>query len=384
MPFTTGPDPRGYPVASVVIKYYSDNAFDVSVCTVDADDHPTSTCTALDPPSNFRRGNLTFTAPADTTLDPNTTYALFLDSSAQLVTLNLTGSNEDSGGAPGWSIGDNYANVYNGVWTDRGSALLIGINGSESYTAPDAPRWRIVHAKGETEISLSWAAPDNHDGAAITGYKIEVSPNGISDWSNLVRDTKSSSLRAYTHTGLSAGTTRFYRVSAINSVDAGTASNAAGATTAAPNVLVSNTGQYADPEDVVGIGDQDKTNSQGFDTGTYSGQYSLDSVGVYVHDQSPSTGETLKVHIYTNRGGGPNTLKYTLTSPASYTSRAVNTFTAPHGATLDANTELSRRFRGQRRFSNGLRSCRRRIQTLKTSAPGPRGTLRTPIASTAP
>ena len=335
MPFTTGPDPRGYPIESVVIRYYSGNAFDMSVCTADADGHPTSTCTALDPPSNFRRGNLTFTAPADSTLDPNTTYALFLDSSSQTVTLNLTGPNEDSDGAPGWSIGDYYSNVYNDVWTDRDSTLVIGINGSESYTAPDAPTGLAANANGETEIRLSWSAPFNTGGSSVTGYNIEFSYNGISNWTRLVRNTNSST-SGYTHTGLSAGSTRFYRVSAINSVDTGAASNVGGATTAAPNVLVSNTGRNSDPTTFVEIGDQDKTTSQRFDTGTYSGRYSLDSVGVYVHDQSPSAGETFTVHIYTN-SGGPDTLEYTLTSPASYTSRAVNTFTAPAGATLDAN-----------------------------------------------
>ena len=65
--------------------------------------------------------------------------------------------------------------------------------------------------------------------ANITGYKIEVSTDG-SSWSNLVADTGSTST-SYSHTGLAAGSTRHYRVSAINSAGTGTASNTDSATT---------------------------------------------------------------------------------------------------------------------------------------------------------
>ena len=67
-------------------------------------------------------------------------------------------------------------------------------------------------------------------GSAITGYKIEVSSNGGSSWTNLVANT-SNTTTTYAHTGLTAGTTRHYRVSAINANGTGTASNVANATT---------------------------------------------------------------------------------------------------------------------------------------------------------
>ena len=84
-------------------------------------------------------------------------------------------------------------------------------------------------ADGQTEIDLSWSAPTDDGGANITGYKIEVSTDG-SSWSNLVADTGSTST-SYSHTGLAAGSTRHYRVSAINSAGTGTASNTDSATT---------------------------------------------------------------------------------------------------------------------------------------------------------
>ena len=146
---------------------------------------------------------------------------------------------------------------------------------------------------------------------------------------------------------MSAGNTRHYRVSAINSAGTGEVSNVGGATTAAANVLVSNTGRNVDAAAIVGIGDQDKTHSQGFDTGPNPGGYNLASVGVYVNRAHLEVGETFIAHIYTaNSSGAPDALVYTLTSPASYTDKAVSTFTAPAGATLDTSTDYLVVFEG--------------------------------------
>ena len=98
-------------------------------------------------------------------------------------------------------------------------------------TVPDAPTGLSATADGTSTIDLDWTAPSDDGGASITGYRIEVSPNGTSSsWSDLVANTNSTST-SYSHTGLSAGTTRHYRVSAINSVGTGAASRTANATT---------------------------------------------------------------------------------------------------------------------------------------------------------
>ena len=224
-------------------------------------------------------------------------------------------------------------------WT---TGNIVSLTLTPAAIAPDAPTGLTANAAGETEIKLSWTAPTG----TITGYKVEVSANGDTGWSNVAADTASTDT-TYSHTGLSAGNTRHYRVSAINTDGTGDASNVGGATTAAANVLVSNTGRNVDAAAIVGIGDQDKTHSQGFDTGPNPGGYNLASVGVYVVDEALTSGETFTAHIYTDDGSGVmDTLAYTLTSPASYTHRAVNTFTAPVGATLDTSTDYLVVFEG--------------------------------------
>ena len=100
-----------------------------------------------------------------------------------------------------------------------------------STTVPGAPSGLSATASGSTRINLSWTAPAITGGSAITGYKIEVSSNGGSSWTDLVANT-SSTATTYAHTGLASGSTRHYRVSAINANGSGTASNVDSATTA--------------------------------------------------------------------------------------------------------------------------------------------------------
>ena len=97
-------------------------------------------------------------------------------------------------------------------------------------TVPDAPTDLTATATDSTRIDLSWTAPTDTGGADISGYRIEVSSDGGSSFTNLVADTGSTAT-TYAHTGLPAGTTRHYRVSAINAVGTGTPSNVADATT---------------------------------------------------------------------------------------------------------------------------------------------------------
>ena len=113
----------------------------------------------------------------------------------------------------------------------NGAGTASNVDSATTGTSvPGAPTGLTATASGTTQIDLSWSAPGSTGGSAITGYKIEVSPNGTSSWINLVANTNSTAT-TYAHTGLASGDTRHYRVSAINTNGAGTASNVANATT---------------------------------------------------------------------------------------------------------------------------------------------------------
>ena len=105
--------------------------------------------------------------------------------------------------------------------------------GPSPAATPGAPTGLSATANGQTQIDLSWSGPSDDGGAAVTGYRIEVSADRMA-WSDLVGDSGSTST-THSHTGLTAGSTRHYRVSAINSAGAGSASAiATGATASAP------------------------------------------------------------------------------------------------------------------------------------------------------
>ena len=122
------------------------------------------------------------------------------------------------------------------VWPSTGLSWTAGTDVSVrliSLTAPGAPTGLAATANGPSRIDLSWTAPVNTGGSAITGYKIEVSPDG-SSWSDLDTDTESTDT-AYAHMELDPATTRHYRVSAINAVGTSDASDSDDTTTASTN-----------------------------------------------------------------------------------------------------------------------------------------------------
>lgn len=96
-------------------------------------------------------------------------------------------------------------------------------------TVPDAPMGLVATAVDATQIDLSWTAPAYDGGAPITGYRIEVSADGAA-WADLVTNTGVATT-SYPHIGLEPGSTRFYRVSAINSAGTGMPSEVAAAST---------------------------------------------------------------------------------------------------------------------------------------------------------
>ncbi len=100
-------------------------------------------------------------------------------------------------------------------------------------TAPNQPTGLTATANGATQIDLAWVAPADNGGATISGYRIEVSADAGTTWTNLLANTGTTNV-TYSHTGLTRGSTRHYRVSAINANGTGGASDPTSATTATP------------------------------------------------------------------------------------------------------------------------------------------------------
>ena len=101
--------------------------------------------------------------------------------------------------------------------------------GSE-FRAPGPPRNLTATAAGIAAIDLSWDPPTDSGSSAITDYVIEVSSDGGQEWSVLAYTV--AEVTTYRHSGLAPGSTRHYRVLAINGdSQLGPSSNVAHATT---------------------------------------------------------------------------------------------------------------------------------------------------------
>ena len=183
-------------------------------------------------------------------------------------------------------------------------------------TVPGKPKMLSATAAGRTGIDLSWTEPTDLGGYPDITYTVEESADGGSSWSVLAADHSGT---AYSRTGLTAGSTRHYRVSAVNAVGAGTASRIRSATTWEPNraptgtptidgtaqvgeTLTVNTSTIADPD--------------GLDNATFDYQWirnsSTDIAGATAPTYTPTAtdmGATIKVRVgFTDDRGTAETL----------------------------------------------------------------------------
>ncbi|TLX83491.1 MAG: fibronectin type III domain-containing protein, partial [Thaumarchaeota archaeon] len=120
--------------------------------------------------------------------------------------------------------------AINPVGTSSPSNTASATTQAPTATAPQPPTGLTATTVSTSQINLSWTAPANNGGSAITGYKIERSTNGGTTWSTIQSNTASTAT-TFSDTGLTASTTYMYRVSAINPVGISSPSNTASATT---------------------------------------------------------------------------------------------------------------------------------------------------------
>ena len=161
--FTPGTHAAGYTLNSIVIGYNdpSGNAFTVEIWTANAAGVPSTLKYSFTAPATFSQGDLTFTAPANATLDADTTYSVVMElSTGTGTTFKRTSTinpDEDSGAAAGWSIGDTY-HYRAGVWIPSSSSKphLIAIKGTTNTSTLS------------TDATLSDLELEDNTGTAIT------------------------------------------------------------------------------------------------------------------------------------------------------------------------------------------------------------------------
>ena len=142
---------------------------------------------------------------------------------------------DPTGGNDVTAIQDLAGNDAASFTTGRNGVAVVINNSALAPVAPDAPTGLSAITGGPATINLSWTAPADNGGRVISGYKIEASSDGGVTFTTVA--TTSSAATRYAHTGLAAETTRHYRVSAINTIGTGNASNIDGGATGVPDTI---------------------------------------------------------------------------------------------------------------------------------------------------
>ena len=103
----------------------------------------------------------------------------------------------------------------------------------------------VTGTAGNGEVSLSWTAPANDGGSAITGYEVTVSPTtGVTGLT-----TRSAATTSLVFTGLTSGTPYMFTVVALNGVGTGTGTASSAVTPLAlPDAPTGVTGTAGDGE----------------------------------------------------------------------------------------------------------------------------------------
>jgi fibronectin type 3 domain-containing protein len=106
--------------------------------------------------------------------------------------------------------------------------------GSANVTAPSAPQ-SLAATAGSGSVSLTWSPPASNGGTAITGYDVYRGTSAGGESATPVASNVSGT--SFTDTGLTNGTTYYYKVAAVNSAGVSAQS---GETSATPEQVQAN------------------------------------------------------------------------------------------------------------------------------------------------
>lgn len=138
---------------------------------------------------------------------------------------------EAAGGSLQQSVGTYSYRVAAACPSDTTITFSLGGSGGGTTTAiPSAPTGASASATSATQISISWTSV-----SGATAYNVyrSTSANVQTTAANKITATTQPTAAAYADTGLSAATTYYYKITAVNSAGESSASNEISATTAA-------------------------------------------------------------------------------------------------------------------------------------------------------
>ena len=157
--------------------------------------------------------DLSWTAPTNNSGSAVTNYKVYRDGSL-ITTLGNVTSYQDNTMQHIAHTHSYEVSAVNAV----GESPKSNASSITSWNVPDATTGVTATARAGQQNELDWTAPANNGGSPITGYHIQSSTDNVT-FTDVVASTTT---QPYNHTGLTLGTTYYYKVSAISAVGEGT------------------------------------------------------------------------------------------------------------------------------------------------------------------
>ena len=354
--FTTGSNSTGYTLDEVRLYIGSAGNASGPVITINSGsgNNPGTVIYTLDNPGTFTSDTVnSFTATSGTTLDADTSYFVVMENTStggggnQRYHVGTTLSNaEDSSGLSDWDI-DNDGRTGTPNWgpTSSGVGYSIQVRGTAN-ASNDATLSTLVlqDASDDSVLTLDPTFdPATLEyvptvGRGVGEITIIPTPNDT-DADHEVQDGDGAALT-------DADTTQDeFQVSiarGLNTIQVEVTAEDATTqtytvTVTRPRILVSSTGQTSGGSTETGNRNGNQTkHAQKFTTGSNPAGYTLDEVRIYLGTNGNAAAPVITVN--SGSGNNPGAVLYTMTNPATITDETTNTFTAPSGATLEADT----------------------------------------------
>ena len=355
--FTTGSNPTGYTLDEVRLYIGSAGNTSGPVITVNSGtgNNPGTVIYTLDNPGTLTSDTVnSFTATSGTTLDADTSYFVVMENTStgsggnQRYHVGTTLSNaEDSSGLSDWDI-DNDGRTGTPNWgpTSSGVGYSIQVRGTTN-ASNDATLSNLVlqDASDDSVLTLdptfdaatleyAAAVGRNVNEIAIiptlndTGADYEIQDGDGAALTDA--DTTQDEFQVSIARGLNA-------IQIEVTAEDDTTTQTYTVTVTRPRILVSSTGQTSGGTATTGnnSGSQHR-HAQKFTTGSNPAGYTLDEVRIHLGTNGNAAAPVITVN--SGSGNNPGAVLYTMTNPATITDSATNTFTAPSGATLEADT----------------------------------------------
>ena len=346
--FTTGANSAGYTLYAIAFDFDTIGSDAISTAgshlTVTLNegsdgDPGAALCTLTDPASFSASGVHTFDAPATDrcpTLAASTTYFAVIERvrvTSDTIRLKVTtSSNEDSGGATGWSIGDDYHYFSNGSWytsyTQAVQAYLVVVSGVARVNnlATGAPTITGTPRVGE-ELTADTSAIADDDGITTPDFTYQWVRVDGGDETDIGTD-------ASTHILTDDDANQRIRVKVSFTDDGGVAegplSSEATAVVVPADVLVRNTGQTVQ-DSGADVDAGFPRYGQSFTTGSNTAGYTLSSIGATFQTigGTSTVGNELTATLNAESSGLPGSALCTLSDPATFTASGLHDFDAP-------------------------------------------------------